>query len=173
MTVAGLFSLTAIDTPLMSPPPGRAHQHDVGHGADGLGLLHHLEAGRALAGDHVGIVEGMHVGGVARRRTARARWRRDPLDAVVGHDLAAECLGARDLQARRIGRHDDRRLEAHQRRGRRHALRVIARRAGHHAAGKGRLVHLRDLVVGAAELEGADPLQVLGLEQHAAAGHAH
>ena len=95
------------------------------------------------------------------------------LDAVVGDDLGAEGARARDLEPRRIGRHDDRRLEAHQRRRRRHALRVVARGAGDHAAGEGGPVDLRHLVIGAAELEGADALQVLGLQQHAPADDAH
>ena len=68
MTVDGLFSLTAIETPLISPPPEAPTSTMSGMAPIGLGLLHHLEAGRALAGDDVDIVEGMHV----ERRAALA-----------------------------------------------------------------------------------------------------
>ena len=47
----------------------------------------------------------------------------------------------------------------------RHALRVVAGRGADHAALRGRVVQRGDLVVGAAQLEREDRLQVLALEQ--------
>ena len=86
--------------------------------------------------------------------------------AVVEHDLGAERRGALALGPRRVRRHHDHRRHAEELRRRRHALRVVAGRIGHHAAGAPLLRDRRQLVVGAAELERAGALQRLGLQEH-------
>jgi len=89
--------------------------------------------------------------------------------AVIQHHLGAQLPGTLDLHGRRVGGHDDDGGQAHQRGAVGHPLGVIARRDGDDAAGMARLVDAADLVVGAAELERANPLQRLKFQQHAPA----
>ena len=78
-------------------------------------------------------------------------------------DLRAKALGALYLHNRGTVRHTDHALDAHAGGGKRHALRVVAGRAGDDALGALGLAELADLVVSAAHLKAARDLQVLGL----------
>ena len=117
-------------------------------------------------GDHVRIVERMD-----ERQLAFARERQRVLVGVVEvvavqHHLAAEVEHRLHLDLRRGLRHHDHRGDAAPARRQRHALRVVAGRGADHAARRDRLVdEVRDLVVGAAQLEREDRLQVLALEE--------
>jgi hypothetical protein len=85
---------------------------------------------------------------------------------AVQHDFPAERADRVHLDVRcRQRHHDDRRNSASFRRER-HALRVIAGRRADHATPGDRFREVRDLVVGAAQLERKHRLQVFALEQH-------
>ena len=90
--------------------------------------------------------------------------------AVVEHHLGAEGCRPFAVRPRRIAGHDDggRHAEELCRRG--DTLSVIAGRKRHHAAGALVERERGKLVVGAAKLEGAGPLQGFRLQKHAAAG---
>ena len=156
--------------PAVSPPPEAVTTTTSGVRPSAARSSHDLAADRALAGDHQRIVVGRHQRRRCGVRRCRARSPRDPRARdrrARPRRRAPRCARA---WARRIRRHDDDRRHAEDARRRRHALRMIAGREGHHAAGA--LVHRdrRQLVVGAAELERAGALQGLGLEEHARAG---
>ncbi len=70
------------------------------------------------------------------------------------------------LGHRRVDGHEDRRLHAERARRERDALRVVAGARRDDAAGALVGAERRDAVVGAADLEGAGALEVLGLHQH-------
>ena len=78
-------------------------------------------------------------------------------------DLCAEALGALYLHNRGAVRHTDHAFNTHAGGGQRHALCVVAGRAGDDALGTLLPAELADLVVSAAHLEAARDLQVLGL----------
>ena len=79
-------------------------------------------------------------------------------------DLRTEVLGVLHLHDGRAVRHADDALDAAAGSGQRHALCVVARRAGDDAFISFFLGELADLIVSAAHLEAAGHLQVLGLE---------
>ncbi len=85
---------------------------------------------------------------------------------AMQHHLAATGAHALHLQLRRGARHDDGGLDAQFARRQRQALRMVTRRGGDHAAGELFGRQLRQLVVGAANLEGEHRLQILALEQN-------
>ena len=130
-STSGRADLTAIATPLQSPPPPD-RDHDAREVRD---VLEQLEPERALARDHVGVVERMH-----EREPALARPLLGDADAVV--DRVAADVDDRALAARRlglgdrgVGGHED--LAAHAQRARRggERLRVVAGRGADHAGG--------------------------------------
>ena len=92
----------------------------------------------------------------------------DPLDQ---HDVRPVALGRLNLLDRRAGGDADGRLDVVFPGGEGDALGVVAGRAGDDA---GRFLGVRELgnlIVGAADLEGAGHLQILRLEIQVAAGH--
>jgi len=97
-------------------------------------------AHRALAGDDVGIVEGMH----ERRAQCAGEFARVRLRGVEGfavqHDLGAESAAARDLHLRGGFRHHDGHAHAQLRPVKRQPERVVARRGRDDPAGAGRRV---------------------------------
>ncbi|MNS88116.1 hypothetical protein D3C72_1220800 [compost metagenome] len=135
-------------------------------GVDRVGVLaQDLQPDRALSGDHVRVVERVDEG-CAGLLFQGAGVGVGVVEAVaVQDDVSAERLDRRHLDARRGGRHDDGRGRAAFRRRQRHALRVIARRGADDAARQLGLAQGGDLVVGAANLEREDRLQVLALQQ--------
>ncbi|MCY1178395.1 hypothetical protein D9M73_187420 [compost metagenome] len=85
---------------------------------------------------------------------------------AVQHHLAAAGAHPLHLQLGGGARHHDGRLYAQFPRRQRQALGMVAGRGGDHPAGALLLAQLHHTVVGAADLEGVDRLQVLALEQH-------
>ena len=79
-------------------------------------------------------------------------------------DLCAQPLGAFHFHNGGTIRHTDNALDAHAGGGQRHALRVVARRAGDDALGTFFRRKLADFVVRAAHLEAAGDLQVLSFQ---------
>ncbi len=136
---------------------------------DRIGRRRHLaqdfHADRALPGDDVGVVERMD----ERQLALRCDDQRVLVGVVevvaVQHYVAAEVEHGLDLDVRRGLRHHDHRGDAPALRGQRDALRVVARRRADHAALRRLIVEVRDLVVGPAQLEREDRLQVLALEE--------
>ena len=133
----------------------------------GLGqLIEDFEADRALSRDDVPIVEARHQCRAGPGREPRGNRLAILGAAVVEDDLRA--LGPRsvDFQRWRVGRHDDRRRDAQAPRGDRHALRMIARREGHHAPRPLVIVEQQQAVGRAPQLECAAGLEALALEPH-------
>src|SRR6185312_12944425 len=132
-------------------------------------LARDLHADRALPGDHVGVVEGMHEREISLTAQLRCALVRRIVVVAVQNRLAAEIDDRLNFDLRGRLRHDDHRGHAASASGERDALRVIAGRRAYHAAARDCLREMRDLVVGAAQLEREDRLQVLALEQNARA----
>jgi hypothetical protein len=82
------------------------------------------------------------------------------------HDCGAELGDGLDLDRRRRLRHHDQRVQAEMPGREGDPLRVVAGAGGDDAAGALGVVHVRDPVVGAAQLVAEDRLQVFALQQH-------
>jgi hypothetical protein len=140
-------------------PPAADRDHDH---IEVIELLGQLEPDGALPGHHERIVVGVH-----EREPALGGERAGERVAVVGiafeiDDLGAVALGGRALGRRGVAGHQDRGPRAVLARGERESLGVVARGDRAHAVGAQR----RHGIAGAAELEGARPLEVLGLQRH-------
>ena len=146
------------------PAPAHGHEDRL----DGLGvLLKDLHPHRALAGDDVRVVVGRHVGEAAlgAKRLGMAG---GLVEGVADdHGFAAARPHARDLDAGRRARHDDDRRDAEPLAREGDALRVVAGRGRDDAARQRFARQARHLVIGAADLEREDRLEVFALEQHA------
>ena len=139
-----------------------AHRHDDGvHIGQ---LVEDLEADGALPGDDLLVIVGVDEG------HARLFLQLDSLVVGIvigaGHeaDLRAEVLGVLHLHDGCAVRHTDDAPDAPAGSGQRHALRVVACRAGDDALVALLLGELADFIISAAHLEAAGHLQVLGLE---------
>ena len=129
-------------------------------------MAQNLGADRSLPGDHERIVERVDErhAGLGHQRVAV---RLGLVVAVAGqHHLSAHRPHRIHLDPRRRLRHDDDRAQTELLRRERHALRVIAGAGGDDAARPLLVGEMRDLVVGAAQLEAEDRLQILALQQH-------
>ena len=132
-------------------------------------LAQDLEPDRALAGDHVGVLEGMD-----EDQTVALRHGMGPRERLVDgnpvqDDVPTEPRDGVGFDSRRRGGHDDDGSQTQRGRRERHALGVIARRRADHAVAAHVLVEVGDLVVRAPDLEREDRLQVLALQQHVVA----
>jgi hypothetical protein len=154
------------------------HARDQASAADGhedgievraaelLQLAQHLHGNRALAGDHVGVVEGVDEG------QPLVLLQLDRVLVGIGvafagqHDFAAQRLHGIDLDLRRGGRHHDHGAAAQLACPQGHALCMVAGRGADHALLQLLGRQVRHLVVGAAQLEAEHGLLVLALEQH-------
>ena len=148
--------------PLISPPPPMATKTAERFP---FALADQLVADGALPGDDVRIVEGRD-----QRHPARALHLVTPhLRVGVGvtseDDLGTEVAHGLHLDVGRGLRHHDHGRDAEPPRGEGDALRVITGARGNHAACALVWPQVRDLVVGAAQLEAEDGLQILALEQ--------
>ncbi len=116
-------------------------------------LTQDLHSDRALSGDDVRIVERVDEGELAisseRERVVIGMI----VVIAIEHGFPAEIDDGLHLDLRRRLRHHDRRRNASMSRSERDALRMIAGRRTNHAAPRCRLGQVRDLVIGAAELE--------------------
>ena len=140
---------------------------DVQLGAARAGLAHQLQPRRALAGHDVRVIEGRNQDRAAFGGNGCGDFLAALGQAIVQLHLGAVAPGIGDLHGRGVGRHDDQRRHAEQAGRQRHALGVVAAGEGHDPAGALGGVELNQSVVGAAELEGAHPLQGFGLDQNA------
>ncbi len=123
-----------------------------------------LIADRPLARDDEVVVERRHERHAGRLRQLVAVRLRVLVGVAGQDDVGAEVADRLDLDLRRRLRHDDERAQAEVSGGERHALRVVAGARGNHAGGPLRLRQVRNAVIGAAQLEAEDRLQVFPLE---------
>ena len=138
------------------PPTGTTTCCEVGD------VLEQLQAERGLAEDDVGVIERVHESGAGLLRAgAGGRDAGVHRVALEVHD-AAEGLHRRDLGHRRLAGHEHLAGDALGPRRVGQRLAVVAGAARHHARG---VPEAGDLVDGAAQLERAGALEVLGLEQ--------
>ena len=97
-------------------------------------LAHDLHAHRALPGDHFRIVVWVHEGERAFAFQPQRLGVRLGVRVAVQAHLGAARAHRIDLDARRGDRHDDGGAAAQALRGKGHALRMVARTRGDHAA---------------------------------------
>ncbi len=142
--------------------PATAHRHE--HVGEVGILLQQLLADSALPGDHLDVVKRRDQG-VALQLGEAATLAISLVEAVAKqHDVAALTAYRIDLDVRRgLGHHDDR-LDAELGGRQGDPLSVVASRGGYDAARLLLLGQGSDLVVGAAQLEGVDRLQILPLQ---------
>ena len=158
--------MSAIPDARPPPPIGNDDRLQLGQ------LVDELEADRPLAGDDVVILERMDerraglldVGDRSRDRVLEGRSGQLGARAVVARRL--------DLRHRRLGGHEDRRLDPGLARGPRDRLAVVARTRRDDARLALGFAQRADLVDGAADLERARALERLGLQVHGTARHA-
>ncbi len=152
------------------PAPGGRGQEDVRLYVHGRELIGQFQPNGPLPRDHVRIVEGRHQDRAPLCSDAHRDFLAGFGEAVVGHHLATEVSGGLQLHRRGVGGHDDHGGTAHQTGGLGHPLRVVAGGEGHHAGDTLLGRQPAEAIEGAAELEGAGPLQGLGLDEHPRAG---
>ena len=141
-----------------------AHGHEYGV-RTGM-LVHDLHAHRALTGNDVHIVVGVYPYISAPVRQLRRVFRRMLVGVAVQHHARPEIAHRIDLDARGVPPHHDVGLDAELARRERHALGMVARGCGDDTPGPVRVGKLRHPVVGPAQLERVDRLQVLPLQSH-------
>ena len=163
--VPGDRPLAASAVPDSRPPPPVGTDDHVKRSR----LLDQLESGGPLAGDHVPVVERVNecqtvpvdLGGDGGLAVGQGR--------LAGHDPGPIALGGLAFHGGCGPRHHHRHRHAEQLAGQGQGLRVIARGVRDHAGPLPGLVELKDCVDGPAELERADLLEVLALEEDGAA----
>src|SRR5882672_6141338 len=133
-------------------------------------ILDQLLGRRALTRDHLRIVERRDHGETPLAYDPLGHFLTGLLTLVVEHDLGAVAAGGLDLDGGSVRGHHDGDADAEKLPRKSHGLRVVARGEGQHAALALRRCELRERVERAAELESADALQVLALEEDFGAG---
>ena len=128
-------------------------------------LLKNLEADGPLAGDDIGVIEGVGKGVALFPGQALGFAGGIVIDARYQNDIGAVAARGLHLQDRRALRHADHRTDAELGRRERHALGVVAGRAGDDPVTGLLRREIADLVVGTADFERAGLLQVLGLDE--------
>ena len=154
--------------------PGREPAAADGHDDRlhlGPELLGELEAERALAGEDERVLEGVDVG-LPRLDPLLRGGRRLVEAAAREDDLGAVALRRLELGGRRVLGHEDGGVHAGLARGPGDGLPVVAGARGDDAGGALGVRQAGDPVEGAADLEGAGALEVLGLQPDRAAGQA-
>ncbi len=144
-----------------------AHGHE--DGIDGVGVLaQNFHAHCALAGDHIGVVEGVNKG------EALGLLQREGMVVGIGvgvamqDDLRPAVAHGLHLHARGGHRHDNHRPAAQCLRSQGHTLGMVAGRGCDHPPGPLLRREVGHFVVSPSELEGKDGLGVLALEEHPA-----
>jgi hypothetical protein len=125
-----------------------------------------LVSNGALAGDDERIVEGMDEPQAARQDDLIAVRLGIGIRVAAQHDFRAHLADRVDLDLRRRLRHHDEGAQAQVARREGHALRVVARAGRNDAPRALRLGEVRDVVVGAAQLEAENRLQVFPFQEH-------
>jgi hypothetical protein len=149
------------------PAAANGHKHRIELvAAQLLQLAQDFHGNRALAGNHVGVVEGVHKGQALFLLQLQRVAVGVGIAVAVQHHLAAQGAHGVDLELRRGGGHHDHGARAQLVRAHGHALRVVAGRGADHAAFQLLGRQVRHLVVGAAQLEAEHRLLVFALEQH-------
>ena len=149
--------------------PAAAHRHYNAVKVRAVGQ--HLQGHGALAGDHVGVVEGVDEGKIF---LGRQFFRIDGgiIELIaVEHHFGAEFLGLLDLHEGRGRGHDDGGRHAELLRMISDALGVVAGGGRDHPLGALFRRQAEELVQGAALLEGGGKLQVLELDPNLSPGH--
>jgi hypothetical protein len=144
-----------------------AHRHEDRVDLVAVPLAQNFHRDGALAGNHIGVVEGVHehqapVAGEDQRVLVR-------LIVIIAmqHDFAAQVRDRAHLDVGRGHRHHDERGNAPGARGEGDALCVVARGCADDAARGHRRRELCHLVVGAANFERKHRLEVFPLEENA------
>jgi hypothetical protein len=134
-------------------------------------LLRELESDRSLSGDHVRVLEWMDESGAGLLDVGERRLER-VLERLAG-ELGARSVVPRrlDLGHRRLGGHEDRRLDAGLAGRPGDRLPVVTRARGDDAGFPLRRGEDFHLVGGAADLERAGALERLCLQVHLTPGH--
>ena len=138
------------------------HEHRVRTGM----LVHDLHPHRALAGDDLRIVVWMHRDEALRLGQSLGLRRRLVVAVPVEYDFGTEAQDGVDLDVRRVAAHDDVRLKAQFARRQGNPLGMVAGRGGDDALGSLPGGQLVQLVVGAAQLERKNWLQILPFEHN-------
>jgi hypothetical protein len=131
-----------------------------------LVLAQDLHRHRALAGDHIGIVEGVHEGQALRLLDLQRVLVGIAVAVAVQQHFATQCSHRIDLELGRRDRHHDHGAAVQALGRQRHALGMVAGTSADNPTLQrvGRQPH--HLVVGPAQLETEHGLLVLALEQH-------
>ena len=162
--LAELLLLRADSSGQASQQTAAANTHN--HGVNIRNLLQDFQTDRALTGNNVFIVEGVHehragLFGVALRLRQ---------SLIHGHavqlNLSTVITGRGNLRQRRTQRHVDTSLNAQTVSRQSHTLSVVTRACRHDAALLLLLGKLRHTHVRTAHLEGTGTLQVLALEEN-------
>ena len=136
-------------------------------GIDVPGMLsQNLHPDSPLTGDDIGVIEGVDDGQAPLLGQDGGSAVGVAVGLTMEHDLRSGRPHRIDLDARCRHRHDDDGVAPQPVRREGHALRVVAGRGGHDPCRQRRRGQLRHLVVGAADLEREDRVQILALEQH-------
>jgi hypothetical protein len=146
--------------------PAAAHRHEDGIQLAGA-LAQQLVGDRALTGNDQFVIEGVDVGHAGRFGQLPAAVGRFRVIVPVQNHLCAQGLDRLKLDLRGGRRHHDHGLEAQLPGGKGDPLGMVAGRRGDHPVLFLDLREMGNPVVGAAQLEGKNRLQVFALEQNA------
>ena len=133
-------------------------------------LVEDFETNRSLPCDDQLVIIRMNEGHAGLLLQLHGAVMRVVVGALDQLDLGTEALCALYLHNRGTVRHTDNAFDAHAGRGQRHALRMVARRAGNDALCTLLRGQLADFVVRAADLEAACNLQIFGFQVQIGAG---
>ena len=139
-----------------------AHRHH--HSVHIRQLVENFQTNRALPGDDLLVIVGVNKGHVVLLLQLHGLVVGFVVGAGHKADLRAQIFGVLHLHQGRAVRHTDDAADAAPGSRQRHALRMVARRAGNDALGALLLRKLADFIVSAPHLKAASGLQVLGLE---------
>ncbi|MPM77317.1 hypothetical protein SDC9_124320 [bioreactor metagenome] len=163
----GAHCLDVVGHTRNQPAAADGHKHRIQLVvAQSLQLAQHFHGDRALARDHVRIVEGVHKGQALFGLQLGSVFVGVRVALAAQHHLAAQGFHCIHFQLRRRGWHHNHGSRAQSGCAHRNALRVVAGRRTDHATRQLLRCELGHLVVGAAQLEAEHGLLVFALEQH-------
>ncbi len=141
-----------------------AHGNENGVDFIAMALAQDLHGNRALPGNDIGIIEGMHEHQVSLPAELRRMVVGMIVVIAVQYDFTAEIRDGLNLDFGRSQRHDDHRRDSPGACGERNPLGVVAGRGADDAPLRADGRQLRNLVVRAANFERKDRLQVFTFE---------